>query len=184
MSVAFDYNRFVRDFRLHLLKKLKQLRREFMNEARSHMLQAEAVNDLAEGEIEEAFGVMVAIVIGGAWVAMDEWGTGSLMDANSNPAFAEYRRSELWNPARRDLKIRGRPPGDYVNIFGETVRSTGKMMGRDLEAMGIAEPSPPSYALQTAARWLKNGRVQVVLKEAIETFPWGRYIIAKTGGRR
>jgi hypothetical protein len=114
---------------------------------------------------------------------MDEWGTGSLMD-ESNPALENYRNSRMWNPRRHDTIIRGRPKGQYTNIFGETKVSSGSMAGLDLEYLSnIGElpfdirVQPPSHAMQTTARWMQVTRVRQIWIEALRTFPWGRFFV-------
>ena len=155
---------------------MKQLQQEMLSEAQQRMQTPEGANDLRAEEIEEVAGVIVASVIGGAWATMDEWGTGSLMDT-SNPALNDYKNSSMWNPARHDTKIRSRPdaPGQ-INIFGNPVNGRGKG-GVDLEVTGVVKPSPPSHALQTAARWMANGRMRSKIQEIIQSFPYSRFIV-------
>ena len=156
---------------------MKQLQQELLNEAKQRMLTPEGADDLQIGEIDEiAIGIIIASIVGGPWAAMDEWGTGSKMD-ESNPALADYKNSDSWNPARQDNKIRTRPnsPGQK-DIFGNTVNGHGKG-GFDLEKAGKVTPQPPSHALQTAARWMANGRMREAIQQTIKSFPFGKFII-------
>lgn len=159
-----------------LIGAMKQLQQELYLEAQQNMLTPEGRESLHEEEIKDVAGVIVASIAGGAWAAMDEFGTGSLMD-EANPALEQYRNSAMWNPARHDTKIRSRPnaPGQ-IDIFGNPVKGRGKG-GYDLEEAGKVTPSPPSHAIQTAARWMKNGRMREKIKEAIASFPFGDFII-------
>ena len=163
----------------HLLATLLMMQQEYLAEARASMNTPEGAESLHEGEVEMLAGWITTSVIGGAYAAMDNFGTGSLMDTN-NPALPEYMKSDLWNPHRKDdLAIRSRKAGPYVNIFGETVVSTANQPGYNLEKKGGKyAPQPPSHALQTAARWMMSGRVQEIWQTALTTFPWGRFIIA------
>jgi len=95
----------------------------------------------------------------------------------SNPAYPSYRASELWNPARHDTAIRGRPAGEYTDIFGQRKTSTGKRAGRLLEKSPKFAPQAPSHAMRDAMRWMENGRMQEVLSQLMATFPWGKYIV-------
>lgn len=152
-----------------------ELQQELLAEAKQRMLTPEGIESLHEEEIKDIANVIVASISGGAWAAMDEYGTGSLMDA-SNPALAEYKGSDAWNPARYDNKIRTRPdaPGQ-VDIFGNPVNGHGKG-GYDLEKEGKVTAMPPSHAMETAMRWMKNGRMQSKIQEVVRNFPFGKFI--------
>ena len=172
----FDSAACIRDLRSELILAMKQLQQELLAEAQQGMLTPEGRDSLHDDEIKDIANVIIASIVGGAWAAMDEWGTGSLMDT-SNPALDDYKRSNMWNPARHDNKIRTRPnaPGQ-INIFGKPVNGKGAG-GIDLEGLGIYEAQPPSHAIQTAARWMDNGRMKSVIRNVISTFPFSRFII-------
>lgn len=175
--ISYDVNKMAVDFQAHLLRYVLQLRKELLDEAKQGMNTREGADDLTEGEIKAVVGLVSGSIIGGPWAVMDDWGTGSKMDPN-NPALDEYKRSELWNPARHDHAIRGRPKGTYKDIFGRTQYSSGIREGVNLEHR--YEPQQPSHALQTAQRWMMNGRFQWMLQKAVSSFPWGAYL--KVGG--
>jgi hypothetical protein len=176
MSVRFNSNGAIAELKRTLVSAMTQLQGEFLREAQSGMRTPEGASSLHEGDVTEAAGIIAAEVIGGAWAAMDNAGTGSLMDTD-NPALDGYRNSGLWNPDRGDLNIRSRQRGTYVNLFGRTVNSRSNRGGIDLERKGGKfAPQPPSKALQTAARWMGNGRMQNVISEAVANIPWGRFI--------
>lgn len=154
---------------------MKQLQQELLAEAKQRMLTSEGAESLHDEEIVNIANVIVASISGGAWAALDEFGTGSLMDS-SNPALAGYKNSPAWNPARHDNKIRTRPnaPGQ-VDIFGNPVNGHGKG-GYDLEKEGKVTPMPPSRAMETAMRWMKNGRFRDKIQEVVRNFPFGKFI--------
>jgi hypothetical protein len=156
---------------------MKQLQQELLAEAKQRMLTAEGAESLHDEEIVDIANVIVASISGGAWAVMDEFGKGSLMDT-SNPALQEYMKSSLWNPARgNDPTIRSRSRGPYINIFGEQVESKSNVAGIDLEKLGGKfEPQPPSHAMETAMRWMQNGRMQSKIQEVVKTFPFGKFI--------
>lgn len=154
---------------------MMELRNEMLAEAKQGMQTPEGAESLKDGDITDIANVICASIVGGAWAAMDEWGTGSLMDT-SNPALSNYKNGPLWNPVRRDNKIRTRPRGAYTNIFGDQVVST-VTGGIDLEELGVYSPTPPSHAIQTAARWMKNGRIQRKVSDTVRAFPFGRFFV-------
>lgn len=143
---------------------------------------AESMQEVDPETIKDVAETLSILVVGGAYAAMDNYGTGSLMDKN-NPALNEYQNSGLWNPSRPDATIRGRPQGSYVNIFGEEDYSRGFREGQDLEKAYRAGGKmnlwllPPSHALETAARWMKTGYIQETVRRAIAVFDFSPYFI-------
>ena len=157
---------------------MKQLQKELLEESQQNMLTAEGRESLHDDEIKEIAGVIVASISGGAWAAMDEFGEGHMLDS-SNPALQNYKNGPLWNPLRQDDNyIRGRPAGTYTDIFGEQRTSSGKMAGRIIEyPQGSYVVHPPSHAMETAMRWMKNGRFGSVIQGVVKSFPFGKFII-------
>lgn len=179
MSIRFDGQACANFLYLNLVGAMKQLQQELLAEAKRGMLTREGAESLHDEEIKDIAGVIVASIVGGAWAVMDEFGSGSAMDT-SNPALADYKNSSMWNPARPDNKIRSRPnaPGQ-INIFGRPVNGKGAG-GFDLEAAGKVKPQPPSHAIETAMRWMQNGRMKAVIQGVVKSFPFGKFIICDT----
>ena len=176
MSIKFDTQSMIADLKIQLILTMKQLQEELLNESKQKMLTPEGSEDLTDEQITDIANVISAGISGGAWAAMDEYGTGSLMDRN-NPALRDYMNSNLWNPVRKDFAIRTRPKGEYINIFGERVVSNASVPGVDLEEIGVVTPQPPSRAIQTAMRWMATGRMQQVIKNTLLNFPYFKYLI-------
>lgn len=165
----------IADLKIQLILAMKQLQQELLAEAKQKMLTPEGAEDLTEEQITDIANVITAGISGGAWAAMDEFGTGSRMDKD-NPALKDYMNSNMWNPARKDYIIRSRPnaPGQ-IDIFGNPINGRGNG-GVDLEALGTVTPQPPSKAIQTAMRWMQNGRMADVIRNTIQWFPFGKYL--------
>lgn len=150
----------------------------FLEEAKSMMRTPDGAESLELWDIDELENYFSAKIIGGAYAVMDNYGTGSKMALEENPALDDYRNSELWNPARKSEGIVGRPRGGYVNIFGETQYSQGKMEGESLEK--TYPPQPPSFAIETALRWLaRDGTIENELRNLIKRFDFSRFIITQ-----
>lgn len=186
MGLRFNKELAAAHLRRDLVAAMIVLQKEVLKEAKQDMRTLEGANDLTAETIKEIAGVIVAQIAGGPWATIDEFGTGSLMDPN-NPGLANYRNSALWNPARPDNKIRGRPRGTQKTMFGNRFFK-GNAPGVDLERLARAGkidekylPQRPSKAIRTAFNWMRQGRFQAVIVATIQTFPWHRYII--TDGR-
>lgn len=180
MGIRFDGQACANFLYLNLVEAMRQLQQELLLTAKQGMLTPEGEWDLQAEEIVVIANVIVASIVGGPWSALDEFGKGSLLDEN-NPALAAYKNSTMWNPARQDNKIRSRPKQDgQIDIFGNPVDGRGKG-GHDLEEKGGKySPSPPSHAVQTAMRWMKNGRMQKKIHDVVNRFPFGKFIICDT----
>lgn len=153
-----------------------RLQRIFLEEAKSGMRTPEGAESLELGEIEELANYYSAKIIGGAYAAMDEWGIGSLMALEENPALEDYKKSEIWNPARKGDGIVGRPEGRYTNIFGETQYSSGRKEGELLEEK--YPPSPPSFAIETALRWMvTDGTLDNEIQNIVRNFDFSKYLV-------
>ncbi len=173
-GIKYDSKRVAQAFKIHLMATVKNIQQELLLDAKQGM-NAEGANDLFAGAITEVAGIITATICGGPYALMSEHGTGSLLD-ESNPALAAYKASNMWNPARRDNRIRSRPnaPGQ-IDIFGKPVRGRGKG-GVDLEKAGVVEAQYPSHAVQIAFRWMAQERFRWYLQRALDTFPWGKYL--------
>ncbi len=180
----FNANACIIALKMYLSTALFEAAKRFLDEARSHMLTPEGANSLQDISLDDVkiiADIIAITVVGGAYAAMDNYGTGSMMD-RSNPALQKYIGSELWNPQRFGYTVVGRPAGTYTNIFGEQVVSKGKLEGREIEYPAYRGkyafvPHPPSHALETTARWMTNGEIQNIVKSVLEKFPFHLFFI-------
>lgn len=182
LGIRFNSAGAMAELRRNLVVAMKQLQGEFLRESQSGMRTPEGANSLYEGDVEVvADAIISAYVIGGADAAKDVFGVGSLMaDESENPGLADYKQSELWNPDRDDNTIRSRDRRNnpYTDIYGNQRNSRSNRGGIDLERKGGKfAPQPPSFALQTAARWMENGRFQEVLQNAVASVDWAKYFV-------
>jgi hypothetical protein len=177
MGIRFDGTGCANALKAALVVAMVDLRSLLLAEAVQNMQTDDGKASLHEGDIEIVANVITASIVGGAWAALDEFGSGSEMDL-FNPALPKYVGGKLWNPARgRDLTIRSRPdaPGQ-TDIFGKPVNGKGKG-GIDLEELGVVNAQQPSHAIQTAMRWMRNGEMRSKIHSVVSTFPFGRFII-------
>lgn len=159
--LRFNKSRALSAYRKAIKKAADQLLEEFYNEISGKMNSSEGRSDLSRMSRNEEK-IFVRMVIGQADAIMDSYGTGSKMDTHYNAALEAYKNSDLYNPARTDKTIVGRPKGTYTNIYGEQQQSSGKREGMPVE--GFYKPVSPSYAFQRAEVWFfKGNRVSEVL---------------------
>lgn len=181
MGVRFNGQACADFLYLNLVGAMKQLQQELLAQAQQGMLTPEGRDSLHDDDIKEIAGVIVASISGGAWAAMDEHGTGHMMD-RGNPALKDYMGGSLWNPQRMGYTVVGRPAGTYTNIFGEKVTSKGKREGQEIEFPEYKGkhpfvPHPPSHAMQTAVRWMANGRMRQLIQTTVKSFPFNKFIV-------
>lgn len=146
---------------------------EYENEIRQGMGTPEGAESVRRGLSKDDKVLLHREVIGGAWAILDSYGYGSKMDTN-NPYLQQYRQSGLWNPNRYTLRIVGRPGGQYTNMFGQRVKSSGRMAGRSLEKK--YPPKAPSKAFQNALIWFMAGnRIEKRVRECIRSFNFAAF---------
>ena len=175
--MTFDASGCYSSLKAHMKDALMQIANEFLDDAKSNMNTPEgfdSMQDISPADIEMVAEVMTIRIVGGAWAAMDVFGTGSLMDKD-NPALAGYMNSPNWNPSRNSHSIAGRPAGSYTNIFGEQKTSSGNREGQNIE--WVFKPEPPSHAIQIAARWMAQSRISVIVLDAISSFSFANFIV-------
>jgi len=187
MAIRYDAERATKALERHLMKTLQVIQHELLLDAKAGMRTPEGRSELFSGAIVAVTGIVMAQITGGPHALLDEHGKGSLMDPD-NLALAEYRNSPYWNPARRDLAIRGRPAGAYTDMMGRRRVSSGKMKGINLEKIALQRtprgdidpndflPQYPSHAVKIAFRWMAMERFRWYLQKAMNTFPWGAYL--------
>lgn len=170
----------LRDFQMHLVKALKLLQQDLLDDIRSGMKTPEGQGDLSAEEIQILGAFLTANVRGGPWAILDSFGRGSLLD-DSNPALLDYMKSDFWNDLRGlDFAIRSRAPGSsYRDFFtGEMRTSRAKKGGINLERINPEKygPRPPSKAFQTALNFMRQKRFWDVCEQALMTFDFGKYL--------
>lgn len=166
----FNRTKAIAGYRQMLRKAADQIIKEIHDDIISRMKTAEGREEI-EILSETETTIIKRAVRGYAHAIVDSYGTGSKMDIEDE-FWAEYKKSRLFNPSRNGKAIVGRPKGSYINIFGETQTSSGKMNGRNVER--YAKPIAPSRAFQLAEIWLLNGgRVEEILTQHITAWVRG-----------
>lgn len=157
MTLKFDYGSAYKDMVDILLATSNYLIDDFHSQATQGI-----TGETEKEDAELIVNFITSQVIFYADAIMQSFGTGSLMD-RKNPYLAEYINSGRWNPERFTYTIVGRESGSYENIYGETVQSSGRMRGKDLEKK--YKPISPSYSIQRAEEWLlkDNGKIKRII---------------------
>lgn len=174
LVLKFNYELFFSDLCEELKKAADDAIQRFLNDAKSGLKS----NDQ---EIEPAVVDFVTESIHTACIfyaqsILRSYGRGKQMD-KTNEYLQEYINSSLWNPAREKkpgAQIVGRPKGNYTNILGQTVYSTGEHEGQ-VTAINVGTVVQPSYSIQNAEKKLKqglseNGYVMRIFKSYAQNF--------------
>lgn len=179
IALRFNGQKFYDDLYDQLHNTMLQVLDRFFREATSGLSSVGKADSNRDGIVELLDTKIKAQCSFYAEALMDSYGTGSLMD-KSNPYFVEYARSEFYNQSR------GSSPGspiigrgkEYTNIYGETIKTSGRNKGRNLEGQYIRdketgelvyiEPKRPSYSIQNAEKWLMQDNRSTYMERAIE----------------
>lgn len=168
-TLKINSSRMTNDFKVATKIMADEVMNEFIKEFefRSHSPD--------DKEVEEAkiTGNLIRVIVTFyADAIMDSYGTGVNIDT-SNPYLANYKSSGMWNPVRSGLDIVGREEGSYINIYGESAYSSGRMAGKSLSNLfsgfrGIS----PSFAIQRAENWmtLNSRAVNEIINKHIRLF--------------
>lgn len=186
ISLTFDAQGFYNDLIDELLSAMNDLINEFYREATSRLdsegkadteIIKASISDITEHDSYMPLGDVPEYITAKckfyADALMQSFGTGSLSDTGPNSYWDEYTKSELFNKSRNGTYISGRPRGSYKNIYGERQSSWGKFEGENIEGFEFSglfkiEPTPPSYSIQNAERWIiKDGKTKI--ERRIET---------------
>lgn len=164
--LSLDYERMSMDFRNMIIDVANKSADDFWKEAKSG-LKFSSDSEMESAKLESK-GHIKAKIIFNALAILESYGTGSKMD-KSNPALNEYFQSKFINPLRQGYEIVGRPYGEYTDIFGREQISSGSMAGTSVE--NIFPAKEPSYSIQNAEKWLKQGgRTNRLLNDKIKVF--------------
>lgn len=142
-------------------------------------VQSKAPPQVDRAQVHKQVSVVAGMIVGevsaaGIGALTTEWGSGSLAD-EGNPAWDEYTQSRYYNPARFPYghPITGRPAGDYVNLDGKVVHSSGAAAGLNLEAW--LPPREPQHWMQEIVA-LSQPYIIERLVATIQAFPFHTYI--------
>ena len=184
MSLRLDYKRLINDYILYFKEELKFALEDWEIEVKAHIMSdfiKKHGNPQVNTYIKEESNCLIGFLEANPAVLADSYGTGSLMDIQNNVLYKEYRNSNLWNPARKDKKIVGRPEGKYIDIFGKEKYSSGYMEGTNLEYVKLnngfqIEPIPPN-SIKIANDLLYNTYLRVAFDNAIRKINFSKYLV-------
>ena len=146
-----------------------------------------------EYEIKRQTKGIITYLKANTYMLASSYGTGSLM-LSDNPGLRDYMKSNRWNPLRRGKDILGRAKGTYTNAFGEKRNTSGAFAGVRIEGKRVFKgkrlpqdpvtsedyyiyPSPPSYAIQDAEKFLYKTYLPSAYKIAIQNINFSKYLI-------
>lgn len=175
MRLYLDENLLVQEFKEKVIKEIDNSREKLENDIKSKMGTGDfstwnygpgqKYGNIKTTELKVVQDTIKFYVDANAIALYDNYGSGSKMDVENNPLIGEYIANGNWNPHRSmsDTRIKGRPPGEYTDIFGKKRFSGGSFEGVDLEGLRIYDnetggyivikPHEPSHAIEYGLAW-------------------------------
>lgn len=198
MSLKFDYNTFSNAFLGRFQINLEQVvldmwEQDVLKETNRNKAVYQDQNigtPLATAYAKRRSQEVVAYFEANPTVLASAFGTGSHMDIINNPAFGDYWKSSVINPARTSKTIVGRPKGRYTDAFGNKKSSKGTLEGQNIEGLKYRdkdtgeevtiEPMDPDVMIQKmillADTYLEN-YINIAIELTIENIDISDYII-------
>ena len=168
MRLHTDKNLLIQEFKSKLMAEVENSRHQLENDIKTKFGSVTPMGKIELDTYVETVNKKIRIYIdGNAITLFNNYGSGSLMDVNNNALINEYigfEKGSNWNPHRSvsDTTIRGRPEGEYIDIFGKKRKSKGNREGEPLEGEVIRtksgyelriEPREPSHAIEYGISW-------------------------------
>lgn len=183
MRLYVDKNLMINEFKTKLIQEIQDSRTNLENEIKNRLgYKIGKEHSEIKVAVEEVEKKVILYVYANAIALFDNYGSGSKMDVNGNRLITDYIGFEAgsnWNPRRSvsDTRIKGRPAGEYTDIFGEKRYSSGAFEGIDLEGKRIPsgkngsgslviEPHDPSHAIEYGLNWYDQ-EFKFILNRAI-----------------
>lgn len=184
VSLTFDAEGCYRALIRRLIKVSDSIMEEFYNDAISGLdTEGQEDSERINAIWDETQGYVEAKCKFYANALMQSFGTGTAADIGPDSYWNEYKNSDLFNPARYNRVIVGRPKRKYTDIYGDTDRySSGANVGKNLETLHIkgkdgkyhqVKPIIPKYSIQNAENWLIRNhqrRVENRIEEELKQF--------------
>lgn len=172
--LRINYERLSEDVIQVIAESATEAIRHFLSDATNGMKAND--QEIQETIIDMAKNRVTSACIFYAQSILESFGRGRQMDKTSE-YLTDYINSELWNPAREKkpgAPIVGRPKGNYTNILGQTVYSTGEKEGQ-VTSINVGKVVHPTYAIQNAEKKLNaalksNGYVYRILNQNVNSF--------------
>lgn len=197
MRLYFDSEACYRDIKSKLLNQVKTFAEELKRKVKSESNNFGKKYGMTEVEVNNTINsgrdLIVAYIETNPPELMDTFGSGSKMDTSRNPILDEYLSSDNFNSEYRsiaDTRIKGRPEGEYEDIFGNTRYSHGTFEGLNLEGRIIPnwendgegyieiQPMEPSYAIIESIEWFW-AELPFIVSEISQKVDFSKYFIYK-----
>lgn len=171
--LRFNDEQFIKDLSMNLRNSLAKDFADFKSDVLNRVQWEDALQKgKVEIQIDNTINEILAIVEANAYIIADSYGTGteSILSL-SNEIFKDYMQSEYWNKLRKGKKIVGREEGEYINFFGENVKSSGKMAGKKVDVPEI----PATSSIPDAWKEMFNTKIPNTIKIVLNNIDFSKY---------
>lgn len=175
--LQFDSDACIRALVQRLIQVMDSLMSEFYRDAtQSLSAEGKADSEVIKAIYDQTKEIIETKCKFYADAIMESYGTGLYADTSSDAYWGEYATKDnpLWNKKRWGLPIVGREKGEYVNIYGETVTSTGRNAGKIIEGFDDDDGNtvwlskPGTHSIQTAEAWIMKNDTETKIERRVK----------------
>jgi hypothetical protein len=171
--LRFNDEQFMKDLSMNLKNALTNDFADFKSDVLNRVQWEDALQKgKVETKVNNTIDEILAIVEANAYIIADSYGTGteSILSLSSE-IFKDYMQSDYWNELRKSKQIVGRKEGEYINFFGEKVKSSGSKAGDKVNVPEI----PATSSIPDAWKEMFNTKIPNTVNRVLDSIDFSKY---------